>query len=87
MINKYAIYRPWLVIPTREYQKQSDDLTLQDVRATWEPLKQFQTKMVGIYNRGVESGSSQGHKHMQLFPQPAHALWPSRADSITGTVE
>lgn len=89
MVNKYCLYRPMLVLPTTEFELQSDDLNHADLAAAWAFLNAYkQTKMVLIYNHGVNSGSSQGHKHLQLFPYPdKQILWPSKAsDPLSGVV-
>jgi ATP adenylyltransferase len=75
LVNKYGIFRPMTVIPTRNYALQTDDLDLSDINAAWSVL---------IYNCGINAGSSQGHKHTQVFPLPAHQLWPSKATSRDG---
>jgi ATP adenylyltransferase len=81
LVNKYGILRPMTVIPTRNYALQTDDLDLSDINAAWSVLKAFQTPSLIIYNCGINAGSSQGHKHTQVFPLPAHQLWPSKATS------
>lgn len=68
-----------LVIPTQEFRKQTEDLDLDDLGVALALLKAFKTPSVVIYNCGVESGSSQGHKHLQLFPTDVKQLWPSQA--------
>lgn len=40
-----------------------------------------------IYNCGVEAGSSQGHKHIQIFPRldsERFQMFPSKATSMEG---
>ncbi|THZ15114.1 hypothetical protein D6C91_06972 [Aureobasidium pullulans] len=81
LVNKWGIFRPMTVIPTTHYALQTDDLDMSDVNAAWSVLKAFETPSLIIYNCGVNAGSSQGHKHTQVFPLPVHALWPSRAHS------
>ncbi|KAG9577203.1 hypothetical protein KCU77_g13508, partial [Aureobasidium melanogenum] len=81
LVNKYGIFRPMTVIPTRHYALQTDDLDLSDINVAWSVLKAFQTPSLVIYNCGINAGSSQGHKHTQVFPLPIHGLWPSRATS------
>lgn len=92
MLNKYCLYRPMLVLPTKEFALQSDDLDASDVTAAWAILHAYHTfEPLVIYNRGVNGGSSQGHKHLQLFPVPplapfygkAENLWPAKATSST----
>lgn len=70
-----------LVLPTREFALQKDDLNATDLTAIWAVMKLFSTPLLMIYNCGVNSGSSQGHKHMQLFALPKHELWPTKATS------
>lgn len=84
LVNKYGIFRPMTVIPTRHYALQTDDLDLSDVNAAWSVLKAFQTPSLIIYNCGINAGSSQGHKHTQVFPLPGHQLWPSKTTSCDG---
>ncbi|GAD91606.1 5',5'''-P-1,P-4-tetraphosphate phosphorylase, putative [Paecilomyces variotii No. 5] len=81
LLNKYCVYRPMLVLPTREFALQEDDLNATDLTAVWAVMKSFSTPLLMIYNCGVNSGSSQGHKHLQLFAAPEHELWPARATS------
>lgn len=85
LVNKYGIFRPMTVIPTRHYALQTDDLDLSDINAAWSVLKAFQTPSLIIYNCGINAGSSQGHKHTQVFPLPGHQLWPSKTTSCDGT--
>ncbi|KAJ9266432.1 hypothetical protein DTO212C5_6355 [Paecilomyces variotii] len=82
LVNKYCIYRPMLVLPTREFALQEDDLSATDLTAVWAVMKSFSTtRLLMIYNCGVNSGSSQGHKHMQLFAEPEFEIWPARASA------
>lgn len=92
MLNKYCLYRPMLVIPTKEFALQSDDLDSHDIAATWALINAYHSfEPLVIYNRGVNGGSSQGHKHVQLFPVPplkpffgkADSMWPAKATSST----
>lgn len=46
------------------------DLDASDISAAWTTLKALKDPQVVLYNCGVEAGSSQGHKHLQLFPRP-----------------
>lgn len=92
MLNKYCLYRPMLVLPTRDFALQSDDLDAADLAASWALLHAYPSlpSPLVIYNRGVNGGSSQGHKHLQLFPVLQHPfgvgeavdlLWPAKASS------
>lgn len=66
-------------MPTNEYQPQSDALNAGDFDAGWEVLTRLRSngdnddKYMIIFNCGVESGSSVGHKHLQCIPQPLGA--------------
>lgn len=77
LLNKFSLYRPMLIAATRDYQLQTDNLNAQDFEAVWAVLKAFKMPLIMFYNCGVNAGSSQGHKHMQLFPRaPSQSLWP-----------
>jgi ATP adenylyltransferase/5',5'''-P-1,P-4-tetraphosphate phosphorylase II len=68
--NKYAIYRPQLILHTKEFAPQTEDLDLTDFAAGFDVLRQLKEPWVLFYNCGLRAGSSQGHKHMQLIPKP-----------------
>ena len=76
-----------LVLHTTLFAPQTDDLDIGDVAAAWEILRSFRTPQMIIYNCGVEAGSSQGHKHLQLFPKQSSQdfeMWPSKAAASEG---
>ncbi|PIA93851.1 Protein APA1 [Cercospora beticola] len=81
ILNKFCVVRPQFVLPTNEYQPQSDALNAGDFDAGWEVLTRLRAnggdgddeKYMVIFNCGVESGSSVGHKHLQCIPQPLGA--------------
>ena len=76
-----------LILHTTLYQPQSDDLDEGDLAAAWAVLEQCKTPQMIIYNCGVDAGSSQGHKHLQIYPRPdkeGFDLWPDRAASTEG---
>jgi ATP adenylyltransferase len=80
LMNKYCVLRPMLVLHTNAYQPQSSDLDSTDLTAAWNVLNALTPQYMVIYNRGVDSGSSQGHKHMQVFPkEEGLELFPDRA--------
>ncbi|KAL9582172.1 MAG: hypothetical protein Q9203_005607 [Teloschistes exilis] len=84
-IQKYCVYRPMLILHTTLFEPQTDDLNHRDLALAWVLLKAYKTPQMVIYNCGVESGSSQGHKHLQIFPQqncPGFAMWPGKAASV-----
>lgn len=73
-----------LLLPTVRYSPQTDDLNESDIAAAWAVLKAFSTPQMAIYNCGVNAGSSQGHKHLQVFLLPtsmSQGLFPMRANS------
>ena len=87
MLNKYGIYRPMFVLPTVDHAPQTDDLDLDDIKASWAALRTFQERpQMVIYNCGAAAGSSVGHKHLQMFAVPTTnsiTLFPSHATSET----
>ncbi|KAL9135548.1 MAG: hypothetical protein Q9175_003256 [Cornicularia normoerica] len=73
--------------PLRRSRATTDDLDLSDLTAAWAILKQIETPQMIIYNCGVEGGSSQGHKHIQIFPRldsKVFQMFPSKAKSKKG---
>lgn len=80
------------ILHTTEYEKQKDDLDLDDLRATWAVLGHLRAEgqeVMAIYNCGAEAGASQGHKHVQIFPRPKKAdfeLWPDRVETGEGRI-
>jgi ATP adenylyltransferase len=71
LLNIYAFYRPSLLLITRRYVPQEEALDDSDLTAAWAVLQNFpRERYFLIYNCGYNSGSSQGHKHMQLWPYP-----------------
>ncbi|KAK7398440.1 hypothetical protein QQX98_012191 [Neonectria punicea] len=91
ILNMYCVYRPSLILVTRQYAPQSDLLDASDLGASWAVLQhlsrtQTNSRLVMFYNCGAESGSSQGHKHMQIMPYPqaeevGFQIFPARAES------
>ena len=68
------MHRPTLLLHTNEFEKQSDDLTREDWEATWSVVEAMErgienrdAEMMILYNCGVDAGSSQGHKHLQIL--------------------
>ncbi|KXH32297.1 hypothetical protein CSIM01_05719 [Colletotrichum simmondsii] len=84
-LNLCCMYRPAFVLYTRLFEPQTQDLNLVDVeaaRAVMAALKPTLGPQMMIYNCGVDAGSSQGHKHVQIFPQPTDfPLYPQKATS------
>ncbi len=77
-----------LILHTTLFEPQTNDLNEGDLTAAWTILKQIDTPQMIIYNCGVEAGSSQGHKHIQIFPRQdseTFQMFPSEATSTEGT--
>ncbi|RMD45053.1 hypothetical protein DV735_g234, partial [Chaetothyriales sp. CBS 134920] len=88
LFNKYCVYRPSLLVITRHFAPQAEDLDRSDLSAAWKLLNHYAEPYMMIFNCGYEAGSSQGHKHMQLWPYPdekelGFQLFPSKATSDT----
>lgn len=88
-LNKFCVYRPHLILHTKEFAPQSDVLDRSDFEAAWSDMQQLNGPYVMFYNCGLDGGSSQPHKHMQLIPKPAKeefVLFPDldTGDSKTG---
>lgn len=87
ILNKYCVYRPMLILHTTLFVPQTNDLDVDDLTAAWAILRQIETPQMIIYNCGVEAGSSQGHKHIQIFPRQDSEnfqMFPSKATSTEG---
>lgn len=87
ILNKYCVYRPMLILHTTLFAPQTDGLDISDLTAAWAILRQIETPQMIIYNCGVEAGSSQGHKHIQIFPRrdsQEFQMFPSKATSTEG---
>ncbi|MCJ1446037.1 MAG: hypothetical protein MMC23_006542 [Stictis urceolatum] len=71
LMNKYCTTRPMLLLTTKDFRSQSEDLHREDFEACWATLKVLdgERPYMAIYNCGPESGNSQRHKHMQCFPR------------------
>ncbi|CCU75466.1 5-p-4-tetraphosphate phosphorylase [Blumeria hordei DH14] len=69
-LNKYCVYRPHLVLHTKLFRLQTEALDEHDIEAFWDVFGMMNTDLMMIYNCGINGGSSQGHKHMQIIPEP-----------------
>jgi sulfate adenylyltransferase (ADP) / ATP adenylyltransferase len=69
--NKFCVYRPSLILHTKDFAPQADPLDFADFQAACQVLNELSQPYIVFYNCGVDSGSSQPHKHMQLIPKPA----------------
>jgi len=88
LLNKFCVCRPSLLLSTRLFAPQSNALDIADLTAAWAVLDRLGSLYYAIYNCGFEAGSSQGHKHMQIWPYPSKEdltfeLFPSQATSTT----
>ncbi|KXJ87165.1 hypothetical protein Micbo1qcDRAFT_167870 [Microdochium bolleyi] len=87
LLNLRCIYRPMYVLHTRLFAPQTDDLDPSDIDAAWSIMGKLAASpdagpQMMIYNCGVDAGSSQGHKHVQIFELSSQVvLFPSRAES------
>ncbi|PSK42673.1 Diadenosine 5',5'''-P1,P4-tetraphosphate phosphorylase 2 [Elsinoe australis] len=70
LFNEFCVWRPMLLLTTTSYETQTSPLNIHDLRASLALLRTFHPPYMMIYNCGINGGSSQGHKHMQLHPQP-----------------
>jgi ATP adenylyltransferase/5',5'''-P-1,P-4-tetraphosphate phosphorylase II len=71
ILNKFSVVRPQFVIPTVDFEPQRDPLNVEDIAAAWKVLNGVDHQYhIGIFNCGVEAGSSVGHKHLQVIPVP-----------------
>jgi sulfate adenylyltransferase (ADP) / ATP adenylyltransferase len=68
LVNKHCAYRPMLILPSVKYAPQTDDLDGSDIAAAWAVLKAFKMPQTVVYNCCANAESSQGHKHLQVFP-------------------
>lgn len=87
-LNMHCVYRPAFVLHTKLFALQTDDLDCSDIAAGMAVMAKLELTLgpqMTIYNCGVDAGSSQGHKHMQVFPLPADLpLYPQKATSANG---
>ena len=71
ILNKFSVVRPQFVIPTVAFEPQRDPLNVGDIAAVWQVIRKLcHQYYVGIFNCGVEAGSSVSHKHLQVIPTP-----------------
>jgi len=73
--NKFSAARPHVLILTEDgHRRQYEPLDIGDIQALRSVLsslvKTGETRYLGIYNCGVDSGCSRLHKHLQVFPAP-----------------
>ena len=72
VLNKFCVVRPQFVLPTLEFEPQSDGLSENDIQAALEVLSQLGSGYMAIFNGGVGAGASVSHKHLQVVPKASH---------------
>jgi ATP adenylyltransferase len=68
VLNKFPVIKEHLLLITKEFESQTNHLNRNDFYASLEVLKQFTDERIVFYNRGLYSGASQPHKHVQIVP-------------------
>jgi len=68
VLNKFNVLDRHLLIVTRRFEHQETLLDLDDFRALFACMAEYDG--LGFYNGGVTAGASQSHKHLQLVPLP-----------------
>lgn len=68
LLNKFNVLDHHLLIVTRAFESQDALINLEDFKAWFACLSEFDA--LGFYNGGREAGASQPHKHMQVVPLP-----------------
>jgi len=71
VLNKFNVNPHHVLLTTKEWQSQDDDLNMKDFASSWYIIKNMNT--LAFYNHGKESGASQHHKHVQFLPVPIDA--------------
>ena len=74
LLNKFMVIPEHLLIVTKEFEPQTDHLTLGDFQSIVSTFNQLHTEKdqddyICFYNRGLYSGASQPHKHVQIVPK------------------
>jgi sulfate adenylyltransferase (ADP) / ATP adenylyltransferase len=71
-LNKFCAVCPQLLLHPKKYAPQAESLDCGDFMAAWDILDRLgETQHVGFYNCGIESGSSQPYRHIQIIPSPS----------------
>ncbi len=68
ILNKFNVVEHHLLIITRGFEDQEKLLTLNDFKALWVCMAEYNA--LGFYNAGEAAGASQRHKHLQMVPLP-----------------
>ncbi|KAL9647156.1 hypothetical protein ABK040_004872 [Willaertia magna] len=70
LLNKFMVIPEHLLIITDEFESQTDHLNIDDIKAACNVFNQLDIdQFICFYNRGLFSGCSQPHKHVQLIPR------------------
>lgn len=75
LLNKYPVLAQHLLAVTRDYEPQTNVLSVADCHAVLTLL--HTTDGLVFYNGGPEAGASQAHKHLQMIPLSAAAGAPA----------
>jgi ATP adenylyltransferase/5',5'''-P-1,P-4-tetraphosphate phosphorylase II len=57
LVNTYAVYRPSLLLVTKEYYPQTDDLCGPDLNAAWTVMQLFKEKFMMIVSSPLPSAN------------------------------
>ncbi len=71
LLNKFNVVDHHLLIVTRVFEEQQNEITFADFEALATCMAEFDG--LGFYNAGEIAGASQRHKHLQLVPVPLGA--------------
>jgi ATP adenylyltransferase len=74
LLNKFNVVEHHLLIVTKRFEDQDTLLTVDDIKALWTSLAEYNS--LGFYNGGREAGASQQHKHLQVVPLPLASKGP-----------
>ncbi|KAG4305412.1 hypothetical protein PORY_000968 [Pneumocystis oryctolagi] len=67
ILNKFPIVPKHFLLITKEFRKQTEGLSINDIVAIFECLNSMKDKHIAFYNSGPQSGASQPHKHIQFI--------------------
>ncbi|KAF9161005.1 bifunctional AP-4-A phosphorylase/ADP sulfurylase [Mortierella sp. AD010] len=71
LLNKFCVVPRHYLIITKEFHRQTEPLTPEDMMAVWNTMKALKNShdALAFFNCGSRSGASQPHKHMQVIPR------------------
>lgn len=67
VLNKFPIIPEHFLLVTKDFEKQTENLIMDDIAMIWECLDSMKSKHMAFYNCGPQSGASQLHKHIQFI--------------------